>query len=237
VERRTVLTAITYDWTEDEWGTGELGPLYRGTSAPNLTWDEFWDMYLGGTTSLAKLKDIVNAFGGIVRHILGRPISIYPPQDAIKSTTFYITGTLFSAFHIGAWNWEFSSSIVRTLWRTFALAATGTSSGIIFLIVFYVIILMPKFSGQVDEVVRAIIFFLIGLFAFIYIISRLALMVLIFYCFSSMPAGVYETVDWTKFLPRFFLKGSIWKVELVYFGFGYSFQNYQLWFLFLFLGV
>jgi hypothetical protein len=33
--------------------------------------------------------------------------------------------------------------------------------------------------------------------------SRLGLIVLIFYCFSSTPASVYETVKWTKYLPHF----------------------------------
>ena len=40
-------------------------------------------------------------------------------------------------------------------------------------------------------------------FWIVYIISRLGLIVLVFYCFSSMPASVYKTVDWTNFLPHF----------------------------------
>jgi len=112
----------------------------------------------------------------------------------------FTTGKLFSAFHIGAWNWEFPSPIVRTLWRTFALAATGTGPAAIFLLSFYIVILEPKFPGDYAGAAIAILLLLLAL---IYIISRLALMVLIFYCFSSMPAGVYETVDWTKFLPHF----------------------------------
>ena len=37
----------------------------------------------------------------------------------------------------------------------------------------------------------------------IYIISRLGLIFLVFYCFSSMPASVYETVNWNTIFPHF----------------------------------
>lgn len=107
---------------------------------------------------------------------------------------------MFSAFHISACNWDFPSPIVRTLWRAFALAATCTGPVAIFFIFFYIIVIEPNppgcyFEGSTDIVLLFL--------AFTYVISRLALIVLIFYCFSSMLAGVYETVDWTKFLPHF----------------------------------
>jgi hypothetical protein len=213
VDRRTVLTAITYDWKDDEGAPGELRrqlfpweaplrlyPVYRDTHTPDLTWEEFGKLTLRlSSFTPDKMKKIVYAFGGMVGHIFGRPNLIYPPQDETRSITFYATGTVFSAFHLGAWNWEFPSSIVRTLWRSFALAATGTGPAAIFLISLYMIIIVPKFYNRF----RPIIIALLVLLALTYVISRLALMVLIFYCFSSMPAGVYETVDWTKFLPHF----------------------------------
>ena len=37
----------------------------------------------------------------------------------------------------------------------------------------------------------------------IYIISRLGLIFLVFYCFSSMPAAVYKTVNWNTIFPHF----------------------------------
>jgi hypothetical protein len=44
-----------------------------------------------------------------------------------------------------------------------------------------------------------VFFFFLGV---TYVVARLGLIVLIFYCFCSMPAGVYETVHWTDFLPH-----------------------------------
>jgi hypothetical protein len=122
----------------------------------------------------------------------------------IQSLAFYGTGTVFSAFHIAAWNWEFPSSTVRTLWRSFAVTATGTSP------LTFLLCLVPRLLDRFDMIphkAESIVQFIWGTFllsfGLAYIISRLALIVLIFYCFSSMPAGVYETVDWTKFLPHF----------------------------------
>ena len=36
-----------------------------------------------------------------------------------------------------------------------------------------------------------------------YVVARVTLLVLTFYCFASMPASVYERVDWTGFIPHF----------------------------------
>ncbi|KAN0123013.1 hypothetical protein V8E51_001339 [Hyaloscypha variabilis] len=201
VDRRTILTASIY---EGYTGSRGLLSLYRDTHIPNLTSDDLGQMYFGlGDVTSDRLKEIVYGFGGMLGHLFGRENLTSPPANDTRSIIFYAAGTLFSAFHIGAWNWEFPSPIVRTLWRTFALAATGTGPAAIFLIYFYVVILEPKFPGDPGDSVGAAIAILSFLLALIYIISRLALMVLIFYCFSSMPAGVYETVDWTKFLPHF----------------------------------
>ena len=143
-------------------------------------------------------------FKRLLRHLfgLGRSDKDTPPRELINTLTLYAAGTLFSAFHIGAWNWEFPSPISRTLWRAFAVTATGAGPFSVLLIIFYPtpIVLWIYKSRLFWGNLFIGILILIGV---IYIISRLALLVLIFYCFSSMPVGVYETVDWTKFLPHF----------------------------------
>jgi hypothetical protein len=37
----------------------------------------------------------------------------------------------------------------------------------------------------------------------IYVATRGGLVVLVFYCFSSMPASAYTAVDWSSTLPHF----------------------------------
>jgi hypothetical protein len=93
-------------------------------------------------------KAIGYGFGGMVGHLFGRENLIYPPEKETRTITFYAAGTIFSAFHIGAWNLESPSSIVQTLWRISALTATSTGPAAIFSIHFYLIILKPKFPGE-----------------------------------------------------------------------------------------
>jgi hypothetical protein len=115
------------------------------------------------------------------------------PSSKLTTFTFYAVGTAFSASHIAAWNWEFPSSVVQILWRIFGVAATSTAS----------ISIVLNFIANLECVSAWVSLFIVCLITFIYSTSRIALIVLIFYCFSSMPAGVYETVEWTNHLPHF----------------------------------
>jgi hypothetical protein len=198
VDRHTVLTAITYEWEKGK-EFESLSPIYSSTRIPDLDNDTFLDICIGGLDfhDTQKLKEILRR---LIGRIFGRPGLIRPSQDAIRSLAFYTGGTIFSAFHIGAWNWEFPSPVVRTLWRTFALTSTCTGPATIVLVFFAVVIDNHNANNDFPETVLLLTWFFLLL---IYIICRLALIVLIFYCFSSMPAGVYETVSWTKFLPHF----------------------------------
>jgi hypothetical protein len=116
-----------------------------------------------------------------------------------EAVIFYGVATAFSAIHLAAWNWEFSSPDVRVLWRSFGLAATAAGPSTI--LVFLLILAIDKFGAgdwifEVGSVSLTI-------FGVVYGISRLGLIVLIIYSFKSMPAGVYETVDWTNYFPFF----------------------------------
>ncbi|KUJ20689.1 uncharacterized protein LY89DRAFT_730707 [Mollisia scopiformis] len=42
---------------------------------------------------------------------------------------FYLAGTLFSALHILAWNWEFPNTDIKIAWRVFAVTATTAYLG------------------------------------------------------------------------------------------------------------
>jgi hypothetical protein len=87
--------------------------IERGIPKRNLIYDMCVYMsigaFVGEDDSRVEIRDL---FGP------SRRISI-PPPFAI-SVTFYVAGTLFPAFHIGAWNWEFPTSTIRTIWRSFA---------------------------------------------------------------------------------------------------------------------
>jgi len=117
----------------------------------------------------------------------------------IPAVIFYGVATAFSAIHLAAWNWEFSSPDVRVLWRSFGLAAAAVGPSMILLL--FLLLAIAKCGA------RRWIFKAAGVpvinFGVVYGISRLGLIVLIIYSFKSMPAGVYETVDWTNYFPFF----------------------------------
>ncbi|KAE8453649.1 hypothetical protein EG329_009160 [Mollisiaceae sp. DMI_Dod_QoI] len=63
-----------------------------------------------------------------IKHSFGFATTpLYPSPSAGSSMAFYLSGTLFSAFHILAWNWEFPVRAVVYAWRTFAVAATSAN--------------------------------------------------------------------------------------------------------------
>ena len=117
----------------------------------------------------------------------------------IQGMIFYGVATAFSAIHLAAWNWEFSSPDVRVLWRSFGLAATAAGPSTILLL--FLVLAIDKCSTGDWLVAGFWVPFIT--FGVVYGISRLGLIVLIIYSFKSMPAGVYETVDWTNYFPFF----------------------------------
>jgi hypothetical protein len=136
------------------------------------------------------IENFYNAIGGFKDGSRKKKISSY---------ALYCTGAIFSAIHVAAWNWEFPSSTVRILWNTSAVTSTVTA------------LATPLFAHIIDSLdsrEEGYIWPLIGMvtltfLGIVYTISRLVLIVLVFYCFSSMPTSVYETVDWTSYIPHF----------------------------------
>lgn len=127
-----------------------------------------------------------------------------------ENTAFYLVATLFSAVHLGAWNWEFTSPVARLLWRISAVSATA--AGPYLVIVFVVVQKRDAFRRAMGKYVTLylvcdkIIDILanewpLGITVSLYIISRCVLFVLIVYSLLSMPFGVYMTVDWTTYFP------------------------------------
>jgi hypothetical protein len=104
----------------------------------DLTWGEFCDIFLGGIDDFSKkrLIEFGKALGIMVRNVFGNSDFAKPSREQTRTIAFYATSMLFSALHVAAWNWEFPSSIVRELWRTFAIAAVGTGPLTIFSTIF-----------------------------------------------------------------------------------------------------
>lgn len=117
-------------------------------------------------------------------------------RDGARSVVCNVTSIGFSGFHLIAWNWDFPSDRVRMLWRIFSVAATGAP---VALTTFTVIMPSPQDTIKLRKSTYVVVLGTI----LVYTISRVGLIVLVFYCFSSMPAAVYETVQWSTIFPHF----------------------------------
>lgn len=136
-------------------------------------------------------------------------------EDDPVVAIFYIAAVVFSGIHAIAWTWGFPSPITRTLWRVFSLVAICSLS-------MNVVAWFSESVSRADDTPYTYddgccdgciywqqdcvphhlpLFTTIGVVA--YGVSRAALIVLMFYCFSSMPAGVYKAVDWNNVIPHF----------------------------------
>lgn len=117
-----------------------------------------------------------------------------------SSLLFILIGTIFSGVHVIAWNWDFPSWTVRILWRVFSVMALGSP-----LTTLALVMTAPCIMNNTQSDWRGPLVFVVGAFSFlvVYPLSRLELIVLTFYCFSSMPAAVYQTVDWNSIFPHF----------------------------------
>ncbi|KAK0614442.1 hypothetical protein B0T14DRAFT_570377 [Immersiella caudata] len=104
-----------------------------------------------------------------------------------------VVGAAFSAVHLAAWNWEFPSSVVRLLWRVSTMTAFTTP----FLMT--ILSAVPLWCPRLRVIADGFNIFCLA----VYCVARLSVIVLAFYCFSSMPASVYESVDWVELLPHF----------------------------------
>ncbi|KAK3386829.1 hypothetical protein B0H63DRAFT_468447 [Podospora didyma] len=123
-------------------------------------------------------------------------------KDNLTAIAFNVTGMAFSGIHLAAWNWEFPTNLIQTLWRAFALTAFVRSiAPVIFWHVVPIVsrVIPSRSSFDLTDLAAYILYFLL----FSYVFSRIAVLFLIIYCFSSMPASVYEEVDWMAFIPHF----------------------------------
>jgi len=119
--------------------------------------------------------------------------------DAWPGLALYLTGTVFSAIHLGAWHWEFPSPLIQALWRGFGSAAIFAS---LFPFAVYVLWTMSHLVGISQSAIDVLMGLLgLGMVA-CYVVSRLAIIFLTFYCFYSMPASAYEKLEWTGFIPH-----------------------------------
>jgi hypothetical protein len=138
---------------------------------------------LGGTSFASDQR--VGTFG---------PDSVDDGDVAVPSwLTSATVGIIFGSIHCTAWRFQFPSYIEQLLWRISAVSVTG---GPLLMALF--LTLLASDSGP--EILSEIAFVLVLI---LYIVARLALLVLSFMTLRSLPPGAFRVVDWARFIPHF----------------------------------
>lgn len=125
------------------------------------------------------------------------------PRSWLGNLILYIPGGLFCAVHVAAWNWVFPSSVIQALWRWSSLIALVLSTCLPFFILTFRSIWYFTWFMIGDDAPSGTTGVTLLLCLSAYTFSRLTILVLTFYCFTSMPQKVYERVEWTGFIPHF----------------------------------
>lgn len=129
-------------------------------------------------------------------------------EDFVVQLFVYITGSIFSALHMIAWYWDFPSTTIATMWRCFSVIATVCSFSLLFIWVgawlSSYLVAMTTADAYV-EIFHNALAIAGACGTACHFIARIGLIVLIFYCFGSMPPAVYKTVEvsWTGYIPHF----------------------------------
>jgi hypothetical protein len=103
-----------------------------------------------------------------------------------------ITG-IFGACHLIGWDFLYPSSVEQLLWRIFSISC---------MVIPFLLLFLAKtseyfnFSGSSSGIL------FLNLLSFLYILARVYLLVAIFTSLRSVPAGVYETVNWSLYFPH-----------------------------------
>jgi hypothetical protein len=125
----------------------------------------------------------------------------FSPDSKLTAVTYLTVCGLFLGVHTIAWDWDFPSQVVQSIWRGCSILAIISSlMSFTMLYPIYFQIEDDTFESRFVVAFSTLAFFS---FPIAYTISRLGLTAIAFYSFSSMPTAVYETVNWVGIFPRF----------------------------------
>jgi hypothetical protein len=127
----------------------------------------------------------------------------YAGSDSAITWTFGILGaviaTIFGGIHCVAWSFQFPSHTEQLLWRIASLSITCLPM----VTVIWVPVVKLVDEEKVPDWLTALFDIIIGLGSpILYVLSRVALLVIALMSLRSLPPGAYETVHWTTFIPH-----------------------------------
>ena len=131
--------------------------------------------------------------------------TFYSPPDDDSSTALGIgvcVSIVFGAIHCIAWSFHFATLPEQWAWRLSAILVSGLPISII---VFSSLLTIfdkkePKTAGM--NLYEDILSFILMSMACLYIIARIALLILPFMALRALLPGAYAQLDWVSFLPH-----------------------------------
>ncbi|KAF7984855.1 hypothetical protein HWV62_10817 [Athelia sp. TMB] len=108
-----------------------------------------------------------------------------------------LVAMVFGAVHCIAWSYPFQSHLEQQLWRASAIAIVAVPAALA------VSTIMAAYVGDLLGVGRNTVGAILYVpLALIYIAARIILILISFSSLRMLPAGVYQTVQWTTFVPH-----------------------------------
>jgi len=161
------------------------------------------------------IKPLNILVGGYDNGVRNRVTTFYPDvwygHDAnIWPAAMFIAGiaSAFGGIHCIGWSFFFPSSTERTLWRVASTSITSVPialflAGFLVNLVDHDLFLRLDSNygfrhGRSTSMLRSYF----GVQLFLYILSRLVLLILAFLSLRSPPPEIYHTVHWTSFIPH-----------------------------------
>jgi len=184
------------------------GPLIKDTSFDSGEWA--WPARVIAWPLIKPLNIFLGGFDDRVGKRVG---TFYPREWGHGMDTWplaLVIASIASAFggiHCVGWSFTFHSSTERTLWRVASVSITSVPIAL-FLPFFLVDCdalralralrnLLHLFLCQESE---GILVCYTGLLLFVYVLSRLVLLILPFLTLRSLPPATYHTIHWTSFI-------------------------------------
>ena len=166
-----------------------LGVRVEGEAEPNSIWDTIFFYVIGAqdeNVELEYLQRVPTFWAGKADQ-----------EDLFKADIFaLLVAMAFGAVHCIAWSYTFASPAELNMWRASAIAIVAIPAG---LLIGLALILHKNESDSAGAyIVKGFSF--IG--APVYICARSILLVLSFTTLKSLSSQVYQTVQWTDFIPH-----------------------------------
>jgi hypothetical protein len=109
-----------------------------------------------------------------------------------------VIASAFGGIHCIGWSFAFPSSTERILWHVASVSITSVPLAIAPLSLLLLDLVPDRFENMNSLACLVIA----GLQLFLYVLSRLVLLILPFLCLRSLPPAAYHVVHWTSFIPH-----------------------------------